>query len=217
MAGCSKDSTKPAPFVPQPPIDHPPSLYLYSGSAPESSLLTIEVTAKDGDGDPMDSLVLDTSSLPPGNDARLDTTGATAQWGLYDLHWTTGPIGVYPISLTVYSSGGSAHGDASLYVVGGDTAAADARVSIGSLCYPGPCSPFYVPDPLTIHVGQRIAFDCYGDDRTVHTATQDGGGFDTHLIPALGSSGSFLFTEPDTVHYHCALHPSEQGTIYVVP
>jgi hypothetical protein len=166
----------------------------------------------------MDSLVLDTSSLPPGNDARIDTTGATAQWGLYYLHWTTAAIGVYPISLTIYSSGGSARGDASLYVVGGDTTRADVRIDInGDLCIYGYCLPHFFPNPSTIHIGQRVAFDCYDINMRAHRVVDDDGGFDTHLIPALGSSGSFLFTELDTIHYHDTVDPSVQGTIYVVP
>jgi plastocyanin len=48
-----------------------------------------------------------------------------------------------------------------------------------------------------------------------HTATQDGGGFDTGLVPPGGTSAPITVSTPGTLSYHCAIHPGMVGALNV--
>jgi plastocyanin len=73
----------------------------------------------------------------------------------------------------------------------------------------------FSPSPANVSVGQQIRW--HNADSIVHTATQDGGGFDTGLISPGGTSGPITLSSPGTIGYHCAVHPSMVGTLVVAP
>ncbi len=64
-------------------------------------------------------------------------------------------------------------------------------------------------------VGQQILW--HNADVITHTATQDGGGFDTGSIPPAGTSAPITVSTTGTIGYHCAIHPSMVGTLSVTP
>jgi plastocyanin len=73
----------------------------------------------------------------------------------------------------------------------------------------------FSPSPASVAVGQQIRW--HNGDGIVHTATQDGGGFDTGLIPPGGTSGPITLNAPGSIGYHCAVHPDMVGTLVVTP
>jgi plastocyanin len=76
-------------------------------------------------------------------------------------------------------------------------------------------SQSFSPSTASVTVGQQIRW--HNADSIVHTATQNGGGFDTGLISPGGTSGPITLTTPGTIGYHCAVHPSMVGTLSVTP
>jgi plastocyanin len=76
-------------------------------------------------------------------------------------------------------------------------------------------SQSFSPSPASVAVGQQVRW--HNADSIVHTATQNGGGFDTGLISPGGTSGPITLTTPGTIGYHCAVHPSMVGTLGVTP
>jgi plastocyanin len=66
---------------------------------------------------------------------------------------------------------------------------------------------------ITIGVGTTVTWVNQG--AAPHTATGDGGEFDTGQL-APGESGSITFDVPGTYNYHCAVHPDMTATIVVV-
>ena len=70
----------------------------------------------------------------------------------------------------------------------------------------------YNPKTLTIPAGTTVTFT--NMDSVGHTATQDGGGFDTGMI-APGQFQSVIFSESGTYAYHCTPHPGMKATIIV--
>jgi plastocyanin len=71
----------------------------------------------------------------------------------------------------------------------------------------------FAPAAASLRVGQQVRW--HNADNIVHTATQDGGGFDTGLIPAGGTSAPITVSAPGTLRYHCAVHPSMVGALNV--
>lgn len=69
------------------------------------------------------------------------------------------------------------------------------------------------PGSITVTAGETISWT--NEDSAPHTATADDGSFDTGQL-AKGASGSHTFTTAGTFPYHCAIHPSMQGTVTVV-
>ena len=70
----------------------------------------------------------------------------------------------------------------------------------------------YRPTPLTVSAGTRVVFS--NQDSGAHTATQNGGGFDTGRIRP-GKSAAVTFKRPGTYRFHCTIHPSMKGKIIV--
>lgn len=68
------------------------------------------------------------------------------------------------------------------------------------------------PTPLRISAGTRVTFSNRG--ATVHTATQNGGGFDTGRIRP-GKAAGVTFKRPGTFLFHCTIHPFMKGKIVV--
>ncbi|MEP6619326.1 MAG: plastocyanin/azurin family copper-binding protein [bacterium] len=70
--------------------------------------------------------------------------------------------------------------------------------------------------PPTVHVksGQSVAWVNCETDATPHTATADGGGFDSGT---LHTPDGFVRTFPavGTFPYHCTIHPSMKATVIV--
>ena len=73
----------------------------------------------------------------------------------------------------------------------------------------------FSPSPASVTAGQQIRW--HNADSVAHTATQDGGGFDTGLIPSGGTSAPITLTASGTINYHCSFHPSMVGTLSVTP
>jgi len=73
----------------------------------------------------------------------------------------------------------------------------------------------YSPDPATAKVGQRVVWRNSGG--TTHTATEDGGAFDTGNINNGGVSAPITMGTAGSFGYHCTIHPSMVGTLNVTP
>lgn len=75
----------------------------------------------------------------------------------------------------------------------------------------GPDS-LYVPDPLTVRVGQTITWT--NKDTDPHDVTALDGSFDSGPL-AMGASFRWTPTRPGTYPYFCTVHPEMHGTIIV--
>jgi plastocyanin len=83
-------------------------------------------------------------------------------------------------------------------------AAADQAVSMSGLAFH--------PATVTVNVGDTVTWT--NNDGVAHTATADGGSFDTGTI-GNGSSASVTFNTAGTFAYHCSVHPTMQGSVVV--
>ncbi|MHB8376969.1 MAG: cupredoxin domain-containing protein [Dehalococcoidia bacterium] len=70
----------------------------------------------------------------------------------------------------------------------------------------------FVPAAVTVPVGATVTFTNTGSVQ--HTATADGGSFDTGAISA-GASKTVSFSKAGTFAFHCSFHPWMKGTITV--
>jgi plastocyanin len=71
----------------------------------------------------------------------------------------------------------------------------------------------YSPDPVEVEEGGKVIW--INRDATPHTATADGGSFDTGVLEE-GKLKSETFKEPGTYTYVCSIHPQMHGTVEVV-
>ena len=71
----------------------------------------------------------------------------------------------------------------------------------------------YSPSPMTVRVGQRVAWQ--NADTIAHTATQDASGFNTGNLAAGATSSPITMSTAGTFPYHCTIHPGMVGTITV--
>jgi len=71
----------------------------------------------------------------------------------------------------------------------------------------------FAPATASLQVGQQVRW--HNADRITHTATQDGGGFDTGFLAPGATSASITVTAPGTLRYHCSVHPSMVGALDV--
>jgi plastocyanin len=71
----------------------------------------------------------------------------------------------------------------------------------------------FSPNPATVTRGQTVAWR--NSAGTVHTATQNGGAFNTGNINSGDTSGAITMSTAGTMDYHCALHPAMVGTLNV--
>jgi plastocyanin len=70
----------------------------------------------------------------------------------------------------------------------------------------------YHPTPLTVSAGTKIVFS--NQSHVTHTATENGGGFNTgHIKP--GETASVTLDKPGTYVFHCEIHPFMHGKIIV--
>jgi len=73
----------------------------------------------------------------------------------------------------------------------------------------------FMPASLTVKVGTKVTWT--NTATIAHTTTSDSGSAVSWDSSALNPNGtfSFTFTTAGTYTYHCAIHPSMQGTIIV--
>jgi plastocyanin len=89
-------------------------------------------------------------------------------------------------------------------VTGGAALAADHAVAISGFAYS--------PSSITVTVGDTVTWT--NSDAQAHTATADGGGFDTGAL-GNGQSGTVTFSTAGSFAYHCSIHPDMTGTVTV--
>ena len=73
----------------------------------------------------------------------------------------------------------------------------------------------YAPNPARARVGQRVLWR--NADTMTHTATANGGAFDTGLVATGALSAPVAFSAPGTFPYFCGLHPNMTATLVVTP
>jgi plastocyanin len=73
----------------------------------------------------------------------------------------------------------------------------------------------FSPAGASVRVGQTVGWR--NADSTTHTATQDGGRFNTGNIGPGGTSSPIAMTTAGSFPYHCSNHPSMVGTLTVSP
>ncbi len=88
---------------------------------------------------------------------------------------------------------------------------ADVVITIGGMLG----NQSYNPSPAAVKVGQKVAWK--NGDAIAHTATQDGGGFDTGPVAPGTTSAPITMATAGTLTYHCSIHPSMTGSLSVTP
>ena len=73
----------------------------------------------------------------------------------------------------------------------------------------------FSPNPASARVGQKVIWR--NSDALPHTATANGGAFDTGIVSAGTSSAAVAMGAAGTFPYHCTVHPSMVGTLTVTP
>jgi len=73
----------------------------------------------------------------------------------------------------------------------------------------------FSPSQPNVQVGQQIRW--HNGDNIAHTATQNGGGFNTGSIAPNGTSAPVTVSTAGTINYFCAIHPSMVGKLNVTP
>lgn len=73
----------------------------------------------------------------------------------------------------------------------------------------------YSPNPATARLGQKVAW--HNAHVQTHTATADGGAFDTGNIAPGGTCAPITMNTAGTFPYHCTPHPSMVATPQVTP
>lgn len=71
----------------------------------------------------------------------------------------------------------------------------------------------FSPNQVTVTAGTTVTW--VNNDSAPHTATGDGGEFDTGQIDP-GGSASITFDTPGTFSYFCSIHPNMTATLVVV-
>jgi plastocyanin len=71
----------------------------------------------------------------------------------------------------------------------------------------------FSPPSVTVTVGDTVTWT--NGDQISHTATADGGSFDTGTL-GNGESGTATFATAGSFPYHCTVHPNMTGTVVVV-
>jgi len=71
----------------------------------------------------------------------------------------------------------------------------------------------FSPAAATLKVGQTVAWR--NADTDFHTATQDGGRFNTGTVARGATSAPIAMTVASSMPYHCAFHPGMVGTLTV--
>jgi len=90
-------------------------------------------------------------------------------------------------------------------ISGTATAPLDSTVSIQNFSFN--------PSSLSVKTGTKVTWT--NNDSVTHTVTLDSNSLFSSQTIAPGQSFSFTFTNPETVAYHCAIHPMMKGTVTV--
>jgi plastocyanin len=90
---------------------------------------------------------------------------------------------------------------------------ATADVTIEIVANSGATS--YSPSPQVVTAGQTVSW--HNADGMTHTATANGGAFDTGNIASGATSNPITMTTTGALAYHCAIHPSMVGALTVNP
>ena len=73
----------------------------------------------------------------------------------------------------------------------------------------------FSPASATLRVGQTVAWR--NGDTDVHTATDNGGRFNTGTVTRGATSAPIAMTAAGAFPYHCAFHPGMVGSLTVNP
>jgi plastocyanin len=101
-------------------------------------------------------------------------------------------------------SGGDEEGESTPTDSGSAPAAEASAVTIADFAFD--------PPTLTVKAGTTVTWT--NQDSAPHTATQDGGGFQSGTLDQ-GGTYSETFDTPGTYEYHCEFHANMHGTIVV--
>jgi plastocyanin len=71
----------------------------------------------------------------------------------------------------------------------------------------------FSPSPGSVKVGQTVAWR--NSDSVSHTATADGGAFNTGTIAPGATSTPVVMSAAGSFAYHCSIHPSMVGSLTV--
>jgi plastocyanin len=88
---------------------------------------------------------------------------------------------------------------------GGGGVAADVTIGISGFSFTG--------NPGSVKAGQTVAW--HNGDSVAHTATSDGGAFDTGAIAPGATSSPITMSAAGSFSYHCAIHPNMVGSVTV--
>jgi plastocyanin len=94
-----------------------------------------------------------------------------------------------------------------------ESPATEADVTITIVANNGTNS--YSPNPANVTAGQTVSW--HNADGMTHTATQNGGGFDTGNVANGATSTPIQINTTGDLAYHCSLHPNMAGTLHVTP
>jgi plastocyanin len=115
---------------------------------------------------------------------------------------------VLVLAVVVTSCGGSSYSTAPSTT---PIPAGPTTVLVPSGAYAGP-GPGFAPTTLTVAVGTTVTWG--NNDSTAHTATADGGQWNSNNISS-GKTFTFKFDASGTYKYHCTIHSFMNGTIVV--
>jgi plastocyanin len=73
----------------------------------------------------------------------------------------------------------------------------------------------FSPNPAVARIGQNVVWR--NADSMTHTATANGGSFDTGLLAAGAASGAVTPSAAGSFPYFCGLHAGMVGTLVVTP
>jgi plastocyanin len=135
---------------------------------------------------------------------ELNESGYSGAAWLHDNGDGTTTVSVF-LTESHGEGGEGAEGEGTAEASSGDTAATgDVAVDIKDF--------MFMPAELDIAVGTTVTWT--NSDSAPHTATQDGGGFQSNRLDQ-SASYSFTFDTAGTFEYHCEYHPNMHGTIVV--
>jgi plastocyanin len=116
-------------------------------------------------------------------------------------------MGIAVVVLALVGCGGSSNPAAPAPVAsgGGGGAQADVTITISGFQFS--------PNPASVKVGQTVSWR--NGDSVSHTATADGGAFDTSTIAPGATSSPVTMSAAGTFSYHCAVHPGMIASVTV--
>ena len=92
---------------------------------------------------------------------------------------------------------------------GGGGGAANVTITINGMAG----AQSFSPSPGSVKVGQTVAWR--NGDSVAHTATADGGAFNTGTIAPGATSSPVTMSAAGSFAYHCSIHPSMVGILTV--